>query len=332
MKPVTWGIISTAKIGTEKVIPGMMRSPNLKVAAIASREIARARRDARALGIAKAYGSYDELLADPDIEVIYNPLPNDGHVPWTLKAARAGKHVLCEKPMAMNARELSVLKPFARKVHIAEAFMVRHHPQWLEVRERLRGGEIGRITHIHVAFHYYNDDRKNIRNQVKTGGGALYDIGCYAIVAGRWFFEAEPRRAVGMADRDPKFKTDRLFSGLLDFGKGRALAFSVATQSVPLQRVHIFGTKGRISITIPFNQPQDAPTVYLMSDGSSLSGLDATRVTVAAADQYMLQAETFGRLIRTTKPNARLLNDATQNMRVIDALFRAEKSGRFQTI
>ena len=155
------------------------------------------------LGIARAYGSYDELLADPEIEAIYNPLPNDGHVPWTLKAARAGKHVLCEKPMAMNARELSALKPLARKVHLAEAFMVRHHPQWIEVRELLRAGEIGRITHMHVAFQYYNDNPKDIRNQLKTGGGALYDIGCYAIVAGRWFFEAEPKRAAGMADRDP---------------------------------------------------------------------------------------------------------------------------------
>ncbi|MDP9138845.1 MAG: Gfo/Idh/MocA family oxidoreductase [Pseudomonadota bacterium] len=332
MKPVVWGVISTAKIGVEKVIPGMLRSPDLTVAAIASRDITRARRQAKALGIARAYGSYDELLADPNIEAVYNPLPNDGHVQWTVKAARAGKHVLCEKPMAMNARELSALKPFARKVHLAEAFMVRHHPQWLEVRERLRAGEIGRITHMQVTFHYYNDDRKNIRNQTKTGGGALYDIGCYAIVAGRWFFEAEPRRAVGMADRDPAFKTDRLFSGLLDFGKGRTLAFSVATQSVPFQRVHVFGTAGRIAITIPFNQPQDAATVYLMSDGASLSGLDATRITVPAADQYMLQAEAFGRLIRTAKPNARLLNDATQNMKIIDALFRSEKSGRVQNI
>lgn len=332
MKPVTWGILSTAKIGVEKVIPGMMRSPAVNVTAIASRDGARARQQAQALGIARAYGSYEELLADPDIEAIYNPLPNDGHVPWTLKAARAGKHVLCEKPMAMNAKELAVLRPLARKVHLAEAFMVRHHPQWLEVRDRLRGGEIGRLTHMHVAFHYYNDDRKNIRNRLKTGGGALYDIGCYAIVAGRWFFEAEPRRAAGMADRDPRFKTDRLFSGLLDFGKGRVLAFSVATQSVPHQRVHIFGTRGRIAITIPFNQPQDGPTVYLVSDGGSLSGLDARQVTVAAADQYMLQAEAFGRLVRTAKPNVRLLDDARQNMKIIDALFRAEKSGRFQNI
>jgi predicted dehydrogenase len=310
----------------------MMRSPKIQVAAIASRDLARARGQAQRLGIAKAYGSYEQLLADPDIEAVYNPLPNDSHVPWTLRAAKAGKHVLCEKPMAMNAKELSVLKPLARKVHLAEAFMVRHHPQWIEVRERLRAGEIGRITHMHVAFHYYNEDRRDIRNQVKTGGGALFDIGCYAIVAGRWFFEAEPKRAAGMADRDPRFKTDRLFSGLLDFGKGRALAFSVATQSVPIQRVHIFGTEGRISITIPFNQPQDAPTIYLMGDGSSLSGLDATQVTVAAADQYMLQAEAFGNLIRTAKPNSKLLDDAQQNMKIIDALFRAEKSGRFEKI
>ncbi len=332
MKPVTWGIVSTAKIGTEKVIPGMMRSSGVEVRAIASRDVARAQRQATALGIPRAYGSYDELLADPEIEAIYNPLPNDSHVPWTLKAARAGKHVLCEKPMAMSARELSVLKPLARKVHIAEAFMVRHHPQWIEVRELLRRGEVGRVTHMHVAFQYYNDDPKDIRNQTKTGGGALYDIGCYAIVAGRWFFEAEPKRVAGMADRDPRSKIDRLFSGLLDFGKGRALTFSVATQSVPHQRVHVFGTQGRLEITIPFNQPQDAPTIYLMSDGSSLSGLDARQITVPAADQYMLQAEAFGRLLRTARPTPRLLNDAIQNMKIIDALFRAAKSGRFHKL
>jgi predicted dehydrogenase len=300
---------------------------------VGSRDLSRAKSFAEMNKVAKAYGSYEEVLEDPEVEIVYVPLPNHMHVEWTIKAAKAGKHVLCEKPMGMNAQQVEKLKPFARKVHIAEAFMVRFHPQWIETRERVRRGEIGRITHMHVAFAYNLLDPKNIRNIEKSGGGALYDIGCYAIVAGRWFYEAEPVRAVAMADRDPKFKTDRVFSALLDFGKGRPLNFTVATQSVVHQRAHIFGTKGRIEITIPFNQPQDGPTIYLMHDGSSLHGLDAKEFTIATADQYQLQAEYYCKLIRSgAKPSSKPLEDALRNMRTIDALFKSEKSGRFEHV
>jgi predicted dehydrogenase len=333
MQPVNWGILSTSSFATERFLPGLRKSPMVRLAAVGSRNLKRAQAFAETNKVEKAYGSYEEVLEDKDIDIVYIPLPNHMHVEWTIKAAKAGKHVLCEKPMGMNAKEVEKLKPYARKVHIAEAFMVRFHPQWIETRERVRRGEIGRITHMHVAFAYNNLDPKNIRNIEKVGGGALYDIGCYAIVAGRWFYEAEPIRAVGMADRDPKFKTDRLFSALLDFGKGRPLAFTVATQSVVHQRAHIFGTEGRIEITIPFNQPQNDPTVYLMHDGLSLHGLDAKPHTIATADQYQLQAEYYSKLIRSgEKPSPKRLEDAIRNMRVIDALFKSEKKGRFEKV
>jgi predicted dehydrogenase len=333
MKPVRWGVLSTSSFAQERFLPGLRKTPLVALTAVASRNARRAAEFAKANGFARSYGSYEELLADPEIEIIYNPLPNDLHVEWTAKAAKAGKHVLCEKPMAMNAAELRKLKPLARKVHIAEAFMVRFHPQWLETRERVRRGEIGRVTHIHIAFAYTNTDSKNIRNIAAKGGGAIYDIGCYAIVAARWFLEADPLRVAGLLDRDPKFKTDRLYSGLMDFGKGRFANFSVSTQSVYHQRVHIFGTKGRIEITIPFNQPQDEPCIYLMHDGSSAAGLDAKRFTVPTADQYELQAEYYSKLVRSReKPTPRRLEDAERNMKIIDALFRAAKSGRFEAV
>jgi predicted dehydrogenase len=333
MQPVNWGILSTSTFATERFLPGLRKSPLVRLAAVGSRDRKRAEDFAETNGIARAYGSYEEVLKDPEVEIVYVPLPNHLHVEWSIKAAKAGKHVLCEKPMGMNAKEVEKLKPLARKVHIAEAFMVRFHPQWIETRERVRRGEIGRVTHIHVAFAYDNQDPKNIRNIASTGGGALYDIGCYAIVAGRWFYEAEPIRAVGLMDKDPKFKTDRVFSALLDFGKGRPLAFTVATQSVVHQRVHIFGTEGRLEITIPFNQPQDDATIYLMHDGSTLDGLDAERFTVPNADQYALQAAFYSKLIRSgEKPSPKRLEDAIRNMRVLDALFKSTKTERFEKI
>jgi predicted dehydrogenase len=304
----------------------------IEVAAVGSRNLSRAQEFAHRNNIPTSYGSYEELLADPSIEVIYNPLPNDLHVEWTMKAAEAGKHVLCEKPMGMNASELDVLLPYASKVHIAEGFMVRFHPQWVETRDLLRSGAIGSVSHMHVAFSYENTDAKNIRNIADNGGGALYDIGCYAIVASRWFLDAEPTRVAAVTAIDPAFGTDRLTSALLDFGDGRTSNFSVSTQSVFHQRVHVFGSKGRLEITIPFNQPQDEPTIYLTHDGSSAHGLNAVQHLVATNDQYMSQGEAFSKRIRDEKPTTAPLLDAMQNMRIIDAVFASAKSGRFEPI
>ncbi len=331
-KPVRWGILSTSSFAQSHFLPGLRRASFVEVAAVASRHLGRARDFADRNAIPTAYGSYEELLADPSIDVIYNPLPNSLHVEWTRRAAEAGKHVLCEKPMGMTAADLDVLRPLALRVHIAEGFMVRFHPQWIETRERICSGELGRVTHMHAAFSYHNNSADNIRNIAEVGGGALYDIGCYAIVAARWFLEADPVRVAAIVDRDPTFGTDRLTSALLDFGDGRVCAFTVTTQGVRHQRVHVFGTKGRLEITIPFNQPQTEPITYLTHDGSSASGLDAVHHVVPANDQYALQAEAFSQRVRNETPTDEPLRDAIVNMAVIDAVFRAASSGRFEDI
>jgi predicted dehydrogenase len=332
VKKVIWGVISTAKIGLKKVLPGMQKSERLEIRAIASRSAKAAREAADALAIPKAYGSYEELLADAQIEAVYNPLPNHLHVPLTLQAAEAGKHVLCEKPIALTAAEAERLRTVADKVLIMEAFMVRFHPQWLRVRELVREGRVGALRAVQMFFSYFNDDPMNIRNMAAIGGGALYDIGCYPIVAGRFFFEAEPRRAIALVDRDPGLGTDRLTSALVDFGAGRHLNFTVSTQCVPFQRMQICGTKGRIEIQIPVNAPQGAETVLFLDDGAALDGSSVQSETLPPSDQYMLQGEAFSRAIRGEVELPYGVEDAVRNMRVIDALFRSEKSRRWEEV
>jgi predicted dehydrogenase len=333
MNRVRWGILSTSAFAASKFIPGLRRAKGVEVVAVGSRSLESAQQFAARTNISVAHGSYEALLADPNVDVIYNPLPNHLHVEWTKRAVDAGKHVYCEKPMALNASELETLRPYATRRHIVEGFMVRHHPQWIEVRNRIRSGEIGELTHAHIAFAYTNTDATNIRNIADVGGGALYDIGCYAVVASRWFFEADPVRAVGMADRDPVFHTDRRFAAILDLGQGRTSQFTVSTQSTTHQRVHLFGTTGRIEITIPFNQPQTEPMTYLTHDGqSSLDGLDAQRHVVAADDQYALIAEWFSGVVRNKEPTAAYLDDALINARILDALFRSEKTSMFEEV
>ena len=327
MKKVAWGILSTAKIGREKVIPAMQAAQWCDVQAIASRSLERARQTAAALGLARAYGSYEELFADPRIEAVYNPLPNEQHVALTLQAARAGKHVLCEKPMAMNASEAAQLREVAGKVHIMEAFMVRFHPQWQLVRERVRSGELGAVRTLQTWFSYFNRDPSNIRNRSGNGGGALYDIGCYAIVTARYLFEAEPLRVVALIDRDPDFQTDRTVSALVDFGGGRRLDFTVSTQSVPYQRVQICGERKRIEVHIPFNAPPGVGADIFIDDGSALDGSAIRRETTSPCNQYGLQGDAFSRVIRGEKLLPYGLEDAVLNMRVIDAVFASEKTG-----
>ena len=332
MKPVVWGVLSTARIGRDRVLPGMRKSPLLEIRAIASRDGARARTTADVLGIPRAYDSYEALLADPEIEAIYNPLPNHLHVPLTLQAAAAGKHVLCEKPIALTAHEASALRTAAGSVLIAEAFMVRFHPQWLRARELVRSGRIGALRAVQMFFGYHNVDAATVRNKADIGGGGLYDIGCYAIVAGRFFFEAEPVRGIALVDRDPAFFTDRLTSGLMDFGDGRRLDFTVSTQIAPFQRLQLCGAKGRIEIHIPVNAPQGATTRIAIDDCSSLDGAGVATETLPESDQYQLQGEAFSRAVRGEMLLPYGIEDAIANMRVIDALFRSERSGQWEAI
>jgi predicted dehydrogenase len=331
MEKVRWGVLSTAKIACEKVIPAMQQSQFCSMEAIASRDAARAKASAQALGIGTTYGSYEELLDDPRIEAIYNPLPNHLHVPWTLAAARAGKHVLCEKPFSMDANEAAQLREVADKVLIMEAFMVRFHPQWLRARELVRSGALGELRAIQVFFSFFNRQAANIRNRVETGGGALYDIGCYAIVCGRFFFEQEPLRVLALVDRDPDFQTDRTSSALLDFGAGRRLDFSVSTQTTPYQRVHLVGTQARLEIEIPFNAPQGQATRIWIDEGKALGAAQARLETLPPSDQYTLQGDAFSRAVRGQQALPYGFEDAVCNMRVIDALFRSEQSGQWQS-
>ena len=334
MRKVRWGVLSTAKIGTQKVLPAMQQGQYCEIAAIASRDLAKAQADAARLGIPKAYGSYEELLADPEIEAVYNPMPNHLHVPWSIKAIEAGKHVLCEKPIGLSAAEAQELLDAARQhpqIKVMEAFMYRHHPQWLRAKQIVDAGGIGELRTVHSFFSYFNDDPSNIRNMAEIGGGGLMDIGCYNISISRFIFGAEPQRVLGIVEYDPTFHTDRLASGILDFGRGTA-TFTCSTQLTSYQRVNIYGTTGRVEIEIPFNAPQDQPCRYVVDDASALDGSGCRVVTLPVADQYQLQAEAFSRAVREEAPDARGLDDAIANMRILDALFASERSGRFEAV
>ncbi|HEV7838923.1 MAG TPA: Gfo/Idh/MocA family oxidoreductase [Gemmatimonadaceae bacterium] len=325
--PVRWGILGTAKIALEKVIPGMLGSSLAQVVAIASRDIGKAREAANRLGIPKAYGSYQELIDDPDIEAIYNPLPNHLHVPWSIRAAKQGKHVLCEKPIGLSAREARDLLEARDRtgVKIGEAFMVRTHPQWLKVKKIVASGRIGELRLISGHFSYNHRDPSDIRSRVEWGGGALMDVGCYPITIARWLFGAEPAEVVGLVERDPDLEIDRLTSGMLRFEQGQA-TFSCATQLVPYQTMQIFGTTGRIAIEIPFNAPARDECRIFVDDGSDLRGGAAETITFPAVDQYSVQADRFSEAIRGVGTVPVPLEDAMGNMAVIDALFRSAAS------
>ncbi len=330
-RKVSWGVLGAANIGIEKVIPAMQRGEVSRIDAIASRDIAKARRAAADLGIAKAYGSYEELLADPAIEAVYNPLPNELHVPWTIRALEAGKHVLCEKPIALDSAEADALIEARRRSGklVAEAFMVRFHPQWRRAREIARSGAIGDVRAIQTFFSYRLTDAENIRNR-PLGGGGLYDIGCYAILTARHVFAAEPTRVVAALDVDPAFGTDRLASALIEFPGGRHLTFTCATQLSAHQRVTIVGEAGRVEVAVPFNAPIDRPTRITIDNGADLLGGGARVEEFPACDQYTRQGDAFSRAILGEAPLEFPVEDAIANMRVIDAAFRSGRGGGWE--
>ena len=329
---VRWGVLSTAAIGLKKVLPAMQKGQWSEVTAIASRDLAKAQESAKALGIAKAYGSYEELLADPEIEAIYNPLPNQLHVPWSIKAAEAGKHVLCEKPISLTVAEAKSLLAVEQKtgVKIGEAFMVRTHPQWLRSRELIKSGRIGELRSVVGSFSYFNTDPANIRNIAEYGGGGMMDIGCYPINTSRFLFGEEPLRVSGVLENDPKFHTDRLSSAILEFPSGHAI-FTCSTQLVPYQRIHFLGTKGRIEIEIPFNAPKDRPTRIFIDNGSDISGAGITTEVFETDDQYTVQGDAFSRAILDDTEVPVSLEDAIGNMAVIEAIFNSARSRQWET-
>lgn len=331
-KKVRWGILSTANIGMAKVTPAIQKAANCEVVAIASRDLSKARAAADKLGIEKAYGSYEELFADPDIDAIYNPLPNHLHVPMTLAATRAGKHVLCEKPIAITAEEASQLRAIPSDRLVMEAFMIRFHPQWLRARDILRSGEIGEVRAIDAVFTYHNVNPDNVRNKADIGGGGILDIGCYPITTGRFLFEGEPKRVVSLVERDPDFETDRLASVLMDFGGGKRLSFTCSTQLSPHQRVQVFGTKGKLELIIPFNAPADSRTAITIDTSNVPDGSLARREILPECDQYTEQAHAFARAVLGEAPLPYGIDDAIASMNVLDAIFASEKSGAWEKV
>ena len=331
MEKVRWGVLGVARIATVKVIPAMQAGELTEVAGIASRDRDRAEEAAGRLNIRKAYGSYEEMLADPEIEAVYNPLPNHLHVPLSIRAAEAGKHVLCEKPVAMDAagaRELLAARD-RTGVIVGEAFMVRAHPQWRRALELVRAGRIGRLRAIVGSFGYFNPDPGNIRNIQAYGGGALMDIGCYPIHVSRMMFGEEPRRAAAAMVRDPLFGTDILTSATLEFPSGHAV-FTCGTQAVPNQFMQLLGTTGRLWVDIPFNAIPNAISRLRIDDGRDLSGAGIVVEEFAPCDQYTIQGDLFSRAIRERGQPPVPLEDSVLNMAVIDAVFRAAETGHWE--
>ncbi|NNJ25459.1 Gfo/Idh/MocA family protein [Alienimonas chondri] len=335
---VRWGVLGAARIAVNKVIPGTQRASNAEVVAIASRRPEAAEKAAADLGIPRHHGSYDALLADENVDAVYIPLPNDAHVPWALKALDAGKHVLCEKPLALSAAEAQTLVDAAAQrpeLKVMEAFMYRLHPQWIQFKQLIDGGAVGELKSIQSYFSYFNRNPDDIRNNPAKGGGALMDIGCYQISLSRWLFGAEPDRVLGRIETDPDYGTDRTADGVLQFdgpgGRGTS-TFTCSTQLVPYQRVNAFGTKGRVELEIPFNAPPDKPCVIWTQSGSSGEYGEPLREEVPIADQYTLQAEAFGAAVLNDTPVPTPLTDAVANLRVIEALRASDAHDAWVTV
>lgn len=332
LKKVRWGILSTADIGIQKVIPGIQASAHSEVVAIASRDLSKAQVAAAELKIGRAYGSYEDLLADNEIDAIYNPLPNHLHVPMTVAATQAGKHVLCEKPIALSAADAEGLRACRPDRLVLEAFMIRFHPQWIRAREIVRSGELGDIRAINAVFTYFNNDPSNVRNQADIGGGGILDIGCYPVTAGRFLFESEPKRVVALMERDPHFGTDRLASVLADFGNGRQLSFVCSTQTAGEQSVQVLGSKAKLDIVIPFNAPANERTAITINTGAPFDGSLARREILPACDQYTEQAEAFALAVLGQQALPWGIEDAIASMKVLDAIFASEKTGTWAIV
>lgn len=309
----------------------MQRSQRCQIAAIASRDPTKAQEAARNLGIPKAYGSYEELLSDSEIDAIYNPLPNHLHVPWSVRAAEAGKHVLCEKPIGLTSAEARTLLEARDRngVKIAEAFMVRCHPRWLRVRDLIGSGRLGQLRAIHVALAYSNRDPKNVRNIAPYGGGALLDLGCYAVTLSRFVFREEPLRVSALVDRDPDLGTDRLTSAIMEFPGGRSL-FTCSTQLSYFQGMELHGATGTMLIDKLINPPIDEPSRIVIFDGPERFHTDPVVETIPACNQFTIQGDLFSQGIQENSEIPVPLEDSIRNMAAIDAILRSAESGKWE--
>jgi len=329
-KRVRWGVISTADIGVNKVLPAMKQAELVELYAIASRNLEKAEAAAKQLGMPKAYGSYEELLADDSIQAVYIPLPNNMHVEWIRKSIEAGKHVLCEKPLVMKADEIDELDELQKKsgLLIGEAFMVLHQPRWKAAKDMAQSGALGEVRAVQGFFSYYNTNEQDIRNNPEYGGGGLYDIGCYTIVFSRYIFGEEPVRVTGTMEYDPDFSIDRLTSTILEFPGGKQAVFTVSTQLVPHQRVEVFGTQKKIELRWPFNTPNDRDT-QILSHGEDILEPDTVESVFSTMDHYGLEGTAFSRSILEGVPFAGSLENARGNARVIDAVMKAAREKRW---
>ena len=333
MKPIVWGVLGTARIALERVIPAMRPSESCDVRAIASRDASRAAEAAEAMGVPRSCGSYEELLADPAIEAVYNPLPNHLHVEWSIRALEAGKHVLCEKPIACSAAEVAPLIDARDRTGllVEEAVMVRDHPQWSRVRGLIDDGRIGALRNVQLSYSHFNDDPRDIRNRTAMGGGGLLDVGSYCCTIARLIFGSEPLRAVALLDRDPRFGVDRFATALLEFAEGHA-SFFCSMQSSRYQMVQIVGTTGWMRAEVPFAHPPDLPARLVIGSNVAPGTESDEIIRFEPVNQYRLQAERFGRQIRGAAASRWPLETGLANMRVLDAIRRSGESGRWEAV
>ena len=328
MKPVTWGVLSVASHFVGRINTNVRKSPLNVVQAISSRSMERAKAAASRLGIPRAYGSYADLLADKEIEAVYIPLPNKLHAEWVKKAADAGKHVLCEKPFAMNAEEAQEAFDYGKRkgVLVMESLMYRFHPQWIRAGEIVRDGELGEIHAVNAFFSYMIPYPGNVRNIPEIGGGGMRDVGSYCVSAARFLMGVEPKRVLALMHRDPGLKTDTLSTGVLDFGKARSV-FTVGTQTQAWQQVDVVGSGGRLTVHIPFNANPDTPAQI------TVTAWNGTRaVYTPVADQFVEVFDAFSRAVRAGGPVPQPPEDTVANQKVIDALFKSEKSGTWESL
>ena len=320
-KKIKFGILSTANIAMTQVIPAMLKTKYCQVMGIASRSSKKAENAAKQFQLPKYYCSYQSLLDDMEIDAVYIPLPNHLHVEWAIKALRAGKHVLVEKPIALSSSEANRLKDESKKhpkLKIMEAFMYKHHPQWIKTKKMIDNGDIGILKVIQSSFSFFDNKPESIVNNKALGGGSLMDIGCYPISVARFLFDAEPIKILANIDYHPQFKVDSIASGILEFKEGYSTFFS----SIHLaynQQVKIFGTTGIIEFDVPFNPSNTVPSKIFYTKNEQ----KPETIEFEICDQYTLQADAFASAIMKDKDVSTSLEDAVNNMVVIERMLEA---------
>ena len=329
MKKLRMGVLGCSRHYALRVALSLRSSLLIEPYAVASRDAAKAKKFAQTWGFSLSYGSYEDLLSDSNVDFVYIPLPNHLHFEYIKKAADAGKPILCEKPLCLNAKEAAEAAEYCekRKIPLMEAFMYRFHPQWVRTAEIVKSGELGTVLATSGVFSYTNMDGENIRNKADCGGGALLDIGCYTVSSSRLLMGGEPKRVAASLIRDPVFKTDILSSAILDYGDGRTAAFTVSTQMFPHQRITAYGTSGTLSVEVPFNMFVDIPGVLTIA-----TNIAKREVKTEIADQYLLMYDAFARAIIEKTDVPIPISDAVANMAVLDAVFAAAVSGNWEKV